>query len=99
MNEDRRRFLTAFGLGFCGAGNHATSSAYQYPPDDPLSPTYCWDHPAPVGPQDRKPGDCKVGRIHRADVTYWVPVMGVTVCQRHLNQLLREVIRRGDYGR
>ncbi len=30
MNEDRARFLSAFGLGFCQRGNHAATSAYEY---------------------------------------------------------------------
>ena len=100
MNEDRARFFTALGLGFCGAGNHATANAYNYPPDDPKGPTYCWEHPAPAGPvEPPKSGTCKVGRIHKADALYWVPVMGIHVCRRHLASLLAEVIRRGEYGR
>jgi hypothetical protein len=97
MNEDRARFFTALGIGFCGQGNHATEHAYHYPPDGQT--TYCWQHPAPAGPvEPPQRGTCKVGRIHKADAVYWVPVMGIHVCRRHLASLLAEVIRRGEYG-
>lgn len=97
MNEDRSRFLSAFGLGFCNRGNHTTTNAYEYPVGEGY--TWCLEHPCPTGePDPPQRGSCKVGRIHKADAIYWVPVMGVHVCRRHLATIVSEVLRRGYWG-
>lgn len=62
--------------------------------------TWCAEHPCPSGPiEPAQRGTCKVGRIHKAEAVYWVPVMGVHVCKKHLGAMIREVIRRSEYGR
>ncbi len=97
MNEDRRRFLTALGLGlgFCEAGNHAVPDAFEV---DGIN--YCRQHPAPSGdPDPLQPGYCQVGRIHfsREGVRY-IPSRHIFACPRHYAAIVREVVRRGGYG-
>lgn len=94
-NDDRQRFLRAFGLGFCQAGNHATDRAYEYDGHG-----WCIQHPCPSGPTEGpQPGYCQVGRVHFAKGGVWyIPSKDIWACHKHLAAILKEVIRRGHYG-
>lgn len=82
--EDRHRFLRAFGLGFCGAGNHATEKAYQYG-----DVVYCPEHPAPAGPVDSpRHGICQWQKGHYAGAIWQVPLDGKHYCAEHLRRIL-----------
>lgn len=81
-------------MAFCEPGQHASLDTYEYE-----GTVWCRKHPPPPGPIDPpKPGICTLGRTHQADATFWVGVMGKRACRKHLAILLREVIRRSDYG-
>lgn len=97
MNDDRERFLRALGqLGFCHAGNHATPTAYEYD-----GAGWCREHPCPSGPTEGPvPGYCQVGRIHFArDGVYYIPAKDIWACPRHFAAIVKEIIRRGGYGK
>lgn len=87
--------LTAFGLGFCTAGNHAAPDAYEYE-----GGSWCSQHPCPAGPIEGPiPDYCDVGRIHFSrDGVYWMPRFEKWACPRHLAAILRDAIRRGTWG-
>jgi hypothetical protein len=83
-NEDRHRFLRAFGLGFCQSGNHATERAYEYE-----SATYCPEHPPPPGPTDAPVhGICQWRKGHYSSAIYRVPLDGRYYCREHLLRIL-----------
>ena len=83
-------------MAFCEAGQHASLHAFEYD-----GRRWCKEHLPPSGPVDPPiPALCVVGhRVHQAARTYWLPVMGRRVCDTHLANLVKEVIRRGDFGR
>jgi hypothetical protein len=83
-NEDRRRFLRAFGLGFCQPGNHAADQTIEH--DDV---TYCREH-IPDGPaaDPAITGICYWGRGHWASSVWKVPRDGRTYCAAHLLRIL-----------
>lgn len=80
---------------FCMGGVHDTVNAFKYG-----SSTWCPEHLPPPAPADRvKAGTCEVGRIHRADEVWYIPSKDRWACRRHLGILVREVVRRGEFGR
>jgi hypothetical protein len=83
-------------MEYCAIGSHPTLTAYQYD-----STTWCPEHPCPSGPVDPLPaGVCEVGRTHQPlDGVRFLPVYGKSACRRHMGILVREVIRRGEFGR
>ena len=83
-------------MEYCETGSHATLAAYRYD-----NKTWCPQHPCPGGPIDRVPrGTCEIGRIHQApDGIWWLPAYGKFACRRHMGILVRELIRRSEYGR
>lgn len=83
-NEDRQRFLTAFGLGFCVDGQHATPEAFLYD-----NVVHCPQH-LPPGKARDKPvaGRCQWQRGHWADAVWQVPLDGRHYCASHLHRIL-----------
>jgi hypothetical protein len=94
-NEDRQRFLTALGLGFCQQGNHTVQYAYDYD-----GRSWCYEHPCPSGPSSerKEEGTCSWGRMHRSPAVIWVPALGRHLCHRHFVQMFTELMRRGTWG-
>lgn len=84
MNEDRERFLTAMGLGFCVGGNHAAANAYLYD-----NVVYCPKHPPAGKPRDRPvSGRCQWQNGHWAEAIWQVPLDGRYYCAGHLRPIL-----------
>lgn len=84
MNEDRHRFLTAFGLGFCSAGNHATEKAYIYE-----NAVYCPEHrPEGRGADPPAVGRCDWGKGHWATAIWHVPRDRHNYCLAHLSRIV-----------
>lgn len=84
MNEDRRRFLQAFGMGFCVGGNHATDEAYLY-----QNVVYCPKHPPAPQPADPAvAGRCQWQLGHWAPAVWQVPRDGRYYCAQHLRRIL-----------
>ena len=84
MNEDRQRFLTTIGLGFCVGGNHATDKAYLYE-----NQVYCPEHRPTPPPRDPPTvGRCDWGRGHWALAIWHVPKDGRNYCLGHLARIV-----------
>jgi hypothetical protein len=95
IQYSRMFWARQYGMGFCQAGNHVVEKSWMVD-----AQTWCPEHlPPGLAADPPRRGECKVGRIHKADAVWWVPVMGVYVCKRHLATIVREVIRRGEFGK
>lgn len=81
-NEDRKRFLTSVGLGWCVGGNHASDKAFAYGHG-----VYCPEH-IPPGPDKDAPvaGRCAAG--HWAAEIWLVPRDGKHYCLPHLARIV-----------
>lgn len=80
----------------CARGNHTTTDAFAYDGE-----TWCPAHLPPPGDVDNvQPGTCEIGRAHYArDGVWWLPKHAKWACKRHLGILIREAVRRWEYGR
>lgn len=84
MNEDRARFLTALGLEWCSAGNHAATDAWEW-----RKSTYCPKHLPPSPPPDPPAaGRCNAYGGHWADRIWYVPLDGSYYCRTHLTRII-----------
>jgi hypothetical protein len=84
-------------MSFCVTGNHDTDQGFKY--DGAI---WCPEHLPPSGPPDPVPaGICDVSRkAHNAPRGVWyLPVTGNSACSHHLGVIVREAVRRGEFGR
>ena len=85
MNEDRARFLSTLGLGYCSSGNHATHDAFLYD-----NVVWCPQHLPPGKPQDPPAsGLCAWGKGHWADRLWLTPRDGKWYCLPHLMRIVK----------
>jgi len=84
-------------MQFCVAGNHATDQGFKYD-----GAVWCPEHLPPSGPVDPvAPGICNIShKAHNAPRGVWyLPHFDKDACSHHLGVIVREAVRRGEFGR
>jgi hypothetical protein len=84
-------------MQFCVAGNHATDQGFKYD-----GAVWCPEHLPPSGPLDPVPaGICNIShKAHNAPRGVWyLPHFDKDACSHHLGVIVREAVRRGEFGR